>query len=984
MTFDSVVLSRRGKDLQMKVNDVIHGFTVKRVRPLKELGGSIVEMTHDRTGMEVVWLDRDEENKTFGIAFRTFPWDDTGVFHILEHSVLCGSDKYRVKEPFVELMKNSMNTFLNAMTFPDKTFYPISSRNDKDFINLTRVYLDAVFRPMIYEMPEIFRQEGWHYEMGDGKEPCYSGVVFNEMKGALADPDSLIMDEMFKRLFPDSPYRFESGGVPEKIPDLTYEDFIGAHKKFYSPSNSYVFLDGALNIDEVLGIIDDEYLSGFEKGERIPLPAMQKPVKAGEAIVEYEPGGDTLERRAIIAWSGVVGTFSDYERITAVKVLEQVLCGSNQSPLSRAVLESGLCEDISMSFVGDGIAQPFVELEIKNLDEKDKDKLWEIVRKTLTGLCENGIDRDVLSASLANIEFKMRERDYGGFPQGLFYGMTALETWLYDGDPAQKLEVGEIFTELNKKANEGYFERLIKELMLENPHSAKVLLRPSMTAGEERRKREQERLDREMSAWSEERKQELIAQQKRLDEWHNTPDSEEALKTLPRLELSDISPEPENIPTEKADVDGTALLWHDVNCNGIVYYNLYFDADGLTGEELSRAAFLCGLLGELKTSVHTEKELASLKRLLCGSVFFAVDPFEKNDDEKSCSVKLRASFSALESKRGEALELVAELLAKTLFENEAAALEVLKQQRIELRRSICESGSSYAQNRVAAQMCMHSAATEYAGGYEYYKWLCETEKNWNWEKLSSELSELMRGIIGKNTLTVSVTGGTINDAEAAAKRLSELLPDVPAKKSGQAVKPFGKRREGIAIPSDISFAATGGLLTENGGKWSGTVDVAARIIMLGYLWNVIRVQGGAYGTRFNTYRSGYAECSSYRDPTPARSLQSYLKAGEFLRDLCKEAPDLTGYIIGCVSKATPLLTPRLKGRVADGYYFRGITLDMQREMLKEIIGTTPEKLLEIADCIERTVENGGVCVIAPQNQLDKCAETQKFDLLETL
>lgn len=482
------------------MNTPLHGFTEIRQAPLPELDATLHEMEHAQTGARLVWLERDEENKTFGIAFPTLPGDDTGVFHILEHSVLCGSDRYPVKEPFVELLKHSMNTFLNALTFPDKTLYPISSRNPKDFLTLMRVYLDAVFHPAIYHNPAIFRQEGWRYEFDADGQPHYKGVVFNEMKGAFADADELETNALNRALFPDTPYRFVSGGDPACIPDLTYEQFLAAHRKFYAPSNALIFLDGAVDLDAVLQVMDEEYLRGFARSERTVFPPLQAPVDGGVQRIEYEVASEAEEPgRTRLAYGFVLGSYADRETLVATEVLAQVLAGDNESPLCRAVLSRQLAKDLMLR-VYDSVAQPWLQMEITDLHAENAAAAEQAVLDELRRLAEQGIDRAKLEAALARREFEMRERDFGPYTPGVGLCMQTLESWLYGDRPEANLQVGALFDSLRAKMREGYFEELLRRIFLENPHKAKVVLTPSHTAGEARRQAEADRLAREAAA----------------------------------------------------------------------------------------------------------------------------------------------------------------------------------------------------------------------------------------------------------------------------------------------------------------------------------------------------------------------------------------------------------------------------------------------------------------------------------------------------
>ncbi|MDE6590826.1 MAG: insulinase family protein, partial [Oscillospiraceae bacterium] len=537
---------------------------MKSTRELEELDAKFHELEHEKSGARLVWLERDEENKTFGIAFQTQPWDDPGVFHILEHSVLCGSERFPVKEPFVELLKSSLNTFLNAMTFPDKTFYPVSSRNGQDFLNLMRVYMDAVLHPLIHSKPEIFGQEGWHYELSEDGTASYKGVVFNEMKGAFASPDTLLEGEMNRRLFPDTCYRYVSGGDPVHIPELTYESFAAAHKRLYHPSNAYIFLDGRMDIDQVLAILDGEYLSAYD---RAPVPGpigMQPPVDGGTAELTYELSHqEGLEGRARLAQGFVACTYADRVEQVALRALADALCGDNQAPLKRRLLEAGLAKDVLLS-LRDGVQQPWMLLEARDIDADKLDEVSAALRDELETLAQEGLDHARILATLDNLEFQLRERDYGSMPQGLVFGFNVLESWLYGGDPAANLTVGTLFDELRARCEAGWFEKLLARVLLDNPHTCRVIMRPSHTIGQERQEQEAARLRTAQSAWSGAEAAVLRERQAKIETWQNTPDTPEQLATIPMLRLDQIPEKPEELPCREEELSGVKVLRHEV------------------------------------------------------------------------------------------------------------------------------------------------------------------------------------------------------------------------------------------------------------------------------------------------------------------------------------------------------------------------------------------------------------------------------------
>ena len=583
----------------MKVNDILHGFKITRVRESEELKGTLYEMEHLKTGAELAWLDNGCENMLFSATFKTLPWDNTGVFHILEHSVLAGSDNYPVKEPFLDLIKSSMNTFLNAMTFPDKTMYPVSSKNEQDFINLTRVYLDAVFRPAIYHNDSIFRQEGWHYEI-EQDEPFYNGVVFNEMKGAYASVDTHIEDELQKALFPDSVYGFQSGGYPPEIPDLTYENFLRAHREFYSPSNCRIFLDGALPLERVLTIIDDEYLSTFEKDDRTHEIAMQAPVETQDRVRFYEIGKDEDEANKCHLVLGKV--FSDWEsrkRNIAYTLMSIYLAGDNEAPLKRAILERGLAQDVEFS-VMDGIAQPFYVIVFRNMESSNNAEVLKVYKETLEKILREGVDKDALTGCINRFEFSLRE---SGEPQGLYRVINAMSSWLYGGDPMLYLESDHLVHELRDALDTDIYTDIIKEL-LDEEGLVRITMLPSKTKGDEDAEKEYERVTKEYSSLSEAELKEVEAAFERMRKWQDTPDSPEAVATLPTLELSDVAPEPQWVETEIKEKDGVTFLYQPIFTNGVVHVNMYFNVADLDENSLKMISSMTEFLGLLPTSKH--------------------------------------------------------------------------------------------------------------------------------------------------------------------------------------------------------------------------------------------------------------------------------------------------------------------------------------------------------------------------------------------
>ena len=939
----------------MKVNDIIHGFSVTRTAPAPDCGSELIEMQHIKTGARLVWLKNSGENKLFSVAFKTPPTDDTGIFHILEHSVLGGSEKYPVKEPFLELMKGTMNTFLNAMTYPDKTVFPVSSRNDTDFMNLTRVYLDAVFAPAIYYNPNIFYQEGWHIEMRSSSDtPVYKGVVFNEMKGAMSSVYSRMESDMMQALYPDSCYRFESGGLPESIPDLSYEQFIQGHKTYYHPSNAYIYLDGPVDIDSVLELIDGEYLCRFDKREVENDIPVQAPIAPTVKKRYYEISPDEEESNHTYYLIGkVLGSWQDREKITAASVLGEALTGSNDAPLKRALLDTGLCLDVSLE-VSDGIMQPFGCIAINNTDEENCGSLKETLRSAVSELCEKGIGSELLTAAINRLEFRYRA---GGEPRGLTRNINALSAWLYGGDPLLYLEMGEVFDSLRAKTESGYFEELLRQWLLEEEGTAELYLLPSRTYGDEQKADEAKRLAAIVDGLACEEKDVIVEQNRKLDEWQQSVDTAEQLATMPHLAISEVGEEPLSFDTEVTDINGITVLRHPSSDEGIAAVSLYFSLADCTEEELSAAAAMSELLGELPTADSSAAELQRRITGLLGSISYNVDVFSKQGVTDKCSPYFSVTARFLDKNTDEALALIAEIITKTSFDDKDTVKELLLQTDENYKQSIIANGHTYSMTRVRACLSAESAVTELVSGYEGYKRIHEAVKAS--EKLIAAVKTLSSRIVCRARLTASVTGDITPEAlitalpEGAAPAVKEMSfrLDLPAK-------------QGVVIPAGVSYSA---MAFPDNSADTAVRKVLFRALSLEYLWNEVRVKGGAYGTGAFMTASGEQSFFSYRDPSPAATLDICAKAADFTEQYCAGEPDITQYIISSVAKDEPLMSDGNKSRKADGLWFRGITDEERAAEKKRMLGVTAKQLREAAEKLRTT---GNICVMGTESAME--------------
>lgn len=954
----------------MKIGELLYGFRVTERRELPEIGAVLWRMVYEKNGADLIYLEREDENKSFAIAFKTIPEDDTGVFHIIEHSVLCGSEKFPVKEPFVDLLKGSMQTFLNAMTYPDKTVYPVSSRNDKDFLNLIDVYMDAVLHPLILRDPRIFRQEGWHLELFSEEEDldCV-GVVLNEMKGAYSSVDEVISEEMTKAMFPDLCYGKDSGGEPTAITTLSYERFLYFHQKYYHPSNARIFLDGSMNLDEVLPLLDG-YLSAYEKKNIDATIPDQAPV-APAPVRKYYPlsPSEDAEGKVRVALGFGSCRYDEQAKQTAVEVLIHLLTETNESPLKKALLSAGLCEDVTVSAY-DGIRQTIVTIELRNTSEEKIPLLLDTLTRVFTEAAA-GLDRQRLTAVLNNIDFRLRERETGSFPLGLAFALSSLETWLYDGDPAQNLCFGETMAYLRREMENGYFERVLREVFLENPHRATLIFLPSKTLEAEREQEEKARLSAWKKSLGTEGVREIIRESEELRAWHESEDSEEARATLPMLALSDIS-KTQDVPTvEVGQVGDVPLLYHNTNTAGIAYPGLRFSVNDLGREELLLLPLLAATLGQLATEHYDALALQDEIKTWLGNLSFAASVTGRRDRPDDARVGFTCSVSVLEENRERVAGILEEILCHTDFSDADAIAHILRQAKLEGDESIIAAGHLCAIGRAVSHFTTSAAVDELLSGYEFYSFVKEKAENLDKCKyeLSKSLASLANKIFTKERLTLSLTGKKETDFLLPLLRVLKSDGVLPPEKIAYPLPPVCG--EGIAVPSQVSYAV---MAARDALPFGGSAMVAQKILSLDYLWNAIRVQGGAYGAGFSFRFGGTLFAYSYRDPNAARSLGCYRECADFLRKFAAGNPDLTKFIIGAVAAFEPLLSPRMRGNYAISNYWQDITREDILRMRREMIATTPKDLAAIADRIEKAGANAAVCVVGSATALDACGD----------
>ena len=966
----------------MFINDKMHGFTVTNIREVKEIGGRLVEMEHDATGARLVWADNGDENKLFSVGFRTLPEDSTGVFHILEHSVLCGSERYPVKEPFVELLKTSMNTFLNAMTFPDKTVYPVSSRIEQDYLNLMGVYLDSVFRPNILNNPNIFYQEGWHIDTS-GDEPAYKGVVFNEMKGALSEVDSVADETMTALLFPDSCYGYNSGGDPKAIPDLTYESFIEQYKRYYHPSNSYFYLDGDIPLEATLAKIE-EYLAGFDRLDDIPQLRIQSPVK-NDRIISFAASSE--DDKPLICMGKVISSWEDRDKMLALSIIMEQIADSNESPLKRAVLSSGLAEDMEI-YVADGIAQPYLMMLFRGINTGENAKadsaalkdiskrLICIVEETINEITEKGFSGRDLEASVNQTDFRFRQYPE---PQALYRMIAAYSSWLYGGDPALYLTTDSSITRVRSMIDNGEMEELAREILGDTSMLSTLILIPDSGYASKEAADEALRVKAAVEALDGPGREKLEELNRKLLEWQQNDDSEEALATIPQLDIADIDPMPQLIPTEEKDICGAKVLFHQLPSNGIVHVNIYFPVTQLALSDLPAAALITEFFRDLPTGRYDVLSLQNEIRMYIGGISFGLDILAKDDDSEECTPCIRVRASVLADKLSEAEGLIAEILTGTKFDEKAMMRELITQIDEDSKRTAMANGHRLGLFEARSHWSARDAAAEAVNGHSFMQYMhgMSSASDDELDEFTAFAEEVIRKSVCRQNAIIGVTADSYPDLS----KLMEKLPDGEAMPDKVHYESELPRRMGIEIPAAVSFAVTSYDLKSDGHKMSGNFQVAANIISLSHLWNSIRVQGGAYGASMSAGRTGSLFCHTYRDPSPGRSLGIFRTTSDFLKDFASdESVDIDGFIISTIASTEPLLSPAAKGRSADDFYLSGFTDEDRIRIRREILNTKAGDLTDLGDVLKDMAQKGTVCVVGPKSALDACEDLEIFSL----
>lgn len=939
-----------------------YGFIEVSRSEVRDIGATLVEYRHEKCGTKLLHIEREDPNRTFMISFKTPPKNDTGVFHIIEHSVLCGSKKFPMKEPFLELLKGSMNTFLNAMTYPDKTVYPVCSINDKDFLNLVDVYMDAVLNPAFYENESIFMQEGHHREITEEGELIENGVVFNEMKGAFSSADEIEMQHMMRLLFPGTPYEKCSGGAPEAIPELTYEEFLNTHREHYHPSGAYIILDGSIRVEEVFPLID-KHLCAFDRAEvKIDIAPLGK--RAGATVKDYYAVGedDTTQNKTRLSLALGGFDFDEKRKNMALTLIKSVIAEDNSSVFSKRILDSGLCEDVSL-YTFDSMKYGANALSLLNVKDGAEDELTALAIKTLRDIAGEGLDKGSLRSALSAMEFRTRESDYGTLPIGIIYSLTVMESWLYSDDFSRGLKYEEDFKALRELIDTDYYDELLLSVIPKEDEVIRVILYPSATAEAEADAKERELLRGELQKMSEEQKRELNERCDKFRLWQTMPDTPEALRTLPTLSVSDISSEAKKPVIESREAARPALSV-PIHTNGITYVSLLFDALSLSEEECTLISIASALLTRVDTETHTALEL---KNLIKGELgYFNVAPLSTCDKGLNPLFYIKVGVGVTANKRMKCVDIIKEVLRDTLFPAEDVKRVVL-QMALNYKQSVIADGTELAINRVQARYDRSRARQEHISGYESYQRISAYAERVDdvelWQELSQKLRELATRLFVKANLTVAIGGEY--DSELADAIISSL-PDGESQPPYE-IKTLPTGSEGAAIPTKVSYAVTGMPMPLD---VSSDIKAVRGIVEFEYLWGEIRTTGGAYGTG-EILRDGFVGFYSYRDPSPERSLQKYREIPKFLREFARELNEpLDKYIISTVARLDAPKTPRLRFEVELMQRLCGISYEHLSKNRKEILSANRNSILKFADILEQNMDKSSTCAVSSRDILE--------------
>ena len=956
-------------------NNIPETYEILRQEELPDIHSQGTLLRHRKTGARVMLIENEDDNKVFNIAFRTTPKDSTGVAHITEHSVLCGSRDFPLKDPFVELVKGSLNTFLNAMTYPDKTCYPVASCNDQDFQNLMHVYLDAVFYPNIYKNEEIFRQEGWNYHLEAPEGPLtVSGVVYNEMKGAFSSPDDVLEREIMNSLFPDTTYGCESGGDPDVIPELTYEAFLDFHRTYYHPSNSFIFLYGKMDMGEKLDFIDRHYLSAFDALTVDSAVPLQKPFdRMKEAEKIYPVSENESEKdNTYLSWNLVMGETTDTKVSMAMDVLDYALLSSQGAPLKQALLDAGIGKDVYGSYES-GILQPYFSVIAKGANPGQKDEFVSVIRSTLEEIVEKGVDPLAIEAGLNSMEFRYREADYASYPKGLFYSLDILGTWLYDdGDPFAEVKQLAVFEELRRLSGTGYFEELIRTYFLDNPHGSVLVLKPEKGLTARKDQALAEKLEAFRAGCTPEELEAMVKRTEELEAYQEAEEDPEALSCIPVLKRSDIRKESPRLTNQELDLDGNLFLFHNVQTNGIAYFDLMFDVGDLDADSIHTISMLKSVLAMVNTGSHNYAQLNNEINAGTGGITCGVEVFESADPEGGFQAMFSVRAKALYSQMAHMFSLIREILQDSDLTDRKRLFEIVNQVKSHTQAGLVSAGHGTAVLRAGTYASKCAWFQDELTGVGFYQYVEKLAAGFEKEadSLIKALQSMLVRILSRNSFSVSFTGEpeVLDEVMEYCREMKAILREDDGR-AGVCDYVPEKKNEGFTTSGQVQYVAQTGSFAKEGYRYTGALDILKVILSYDYLWMNIRVKGGAYGCMSGFKRNGNSYFVSYRDPHLKRTLDVYRGIPDYVKNFTADEEQMTRYIIGTISGKDIPRTPQMQGSISRAAYFDGVTDEMIQKTRDEILNATQEDIRALAPLIEAILADGMYCVVGSETKV---------------
>lgn len=955
----------------------LDAYELVKEQQLKDINSVGYIVRHKKSGARLALISNDDDNKVFYIGFRTPPTDETGVPHIIEHTVLCGSEKFPVKDPFVELVKGSLNTFLNAMTYPDRTVYPIASYNDQDFKNLMDVYLDAVFHPNILKCQEIFKQEGWHYELEEMEAPItINGVVYNEMKGAYSSPDEMLQTLIYRSLFPDNTYGKDSGGDPAWIPELTYEAYLDFYKKYYHPSNSYIYLYGDCDMKERLEWLDEAYLGAYDAISVDSEIKHQKSFESVKQICDKYPiaSEETEEDNTYLAYSKVVCDISDKVLRQAFAVLDYVLVSAPGAPVRQALIDEGIGQDVYGSF-DDGTLQPVYHVYAKNANASDRELFVEVIESTLQKVVAEGINKTSVLAAINSAEFRFREADFGSYPKGLLYGLECLDTWLFDDTNVfDAMEMLDVFEFLKKQVDNGYYEELIQKYLLDNPHGAVVSLEPEKGLNTKTEAELEGKLAAYKNSLSEAELEKLIEDTKRLEEYQETPSSEEDMRKLPMLKRVDMRKNVLLFSNIEEKIGNVPVVRHDVFTNGIDYISFLFDAGDVAKEDLPYLGFLRSVLAFVDTESYSFSELNNVINIHSGGISSGLTTYADSKEKGKYHMKYEFRIKMLESKVEESLSILQEIILTSKVDDVKRLTEIVAQTKSRLQSVLSSAGHVVSATRSLAYFSQYGYIQDATTGIGYYEEICKMDEQMKREPsvVIERLRKIMNQIFGQSRLLVSFTA----EKECYNRAVPEIQKFVEALPAGEAAAhtesyALGQQNEAFTDASSIQYVSRSGNFVNHGFQYNGALNILKMILSYDYLWMNVRVKGGAYGCNSSFLRTGDSYFTSYRDPNLGKTNEVYEKIPEYLRNFKADEREMTKYIIGTLGNMDAPLYPEGKGQRAITAYLKRLSLEELQAERDEILNATDEDIRKLADLIEAVISDGNLCVIGNENNIQK-------------